>query len=1438
MSNKQTHEVSKLNLFDKDIKNQFEIKKKIYLLYCEEYRENFYNILILSETEFFNILNKRIILILDDIYSENIKENSKIKNVLKIVVNELKTNYYKYEYDLLNKSLKIYLEKNKIKKPKISNLSIDKDKRLFYFRNHCPFNKNYPLHSCLENELNKTNNNNSDLDLGNLNFFLPVYDTKKFNKYSVSYTNHKSKSIEKNKVNYIICILCKMVYETTSVLLYCDFCSLPFYTCIEEQSQNNIYPATWEKYHCGAIVNDQMRCIECKGLFSINLKTNKLICNKCSFSTDPMKINWNCLVCKKDFKSNAKIYNPLEYKMIKLAIKDAMLYKIPALPDDIDCCDDIIEKIKNKNTENSEKFSLEHKNECKGILYEGKLYDRKVVICSKCNTFVNYEKFIWNCPFCLKRYKKKNISPKKIKIIGQEINNNMNLYNFELTEKLENAGNLIKEKSENKNIFSFKKDNVNNISFEEITNITNKKNSEENFLSTKITKIYIPNQEDNEISKDYENINDDYFNDENFDNKSTNQLITKIGLCETQNNRNMLNSFNTNRKNSDNITAASFFKKLNNMKFNNLNYEILKRNPNNKKTRYSDSTNSIINKTFINDRSILNNFKQHDFVSSNEIRKSINLNENCSNFNNFNEESCAKTSNSTFNPINTYRNFNISLAGRNALHGRTKEILNTSQSFENYNSEKISNLNTNQTIFNPINLDENNNHNNYDEEIKRNSFRSFYFKNSKNLNNQRKSDIINENNESKNKTLEIFSDKDKTSRNSSSINLNRYSKININEKKNYNTSYIYNKMSNQNSNINEMSTNNISYNNHYYSKKNSENQILSNINNSLNNNFENLEKKRDLYKRNSMIIYNSKNLLNEKFSSECKATNKNNYFSNESNNPEGTNVNTEVSECKNFYLSKKNSFQLNTNNKNIEMDSYNSCNKSLNLSHNQNSQCINLNSNSNNSKNFLDKQEYIEIKKSNYNKEQEQKIINEIIDEEILDMEYSSSNKNKFKNSVTFSNLNFNDLSNEINEKRNNYNNSPDIICKEFNIHNDSPILSKLESNLSDRENNIKNAYSSELLKFESNNSIEMNKFSNNNQNDSNNYEKIHENKNEDIIEFIPSNIENEDIINYNYDSYNRYLNLTKENNENNDVICNIENLIYQSSIMSNEKNYYIDEDYLDSLITNKFDLEDYKIENSIGEGSYANVYLAVNKINYSKYALKKIIVDDLEQINKLVEEMNNLKELNQDNIVKNYGMMYRKLDITTYALYILMDLADSDWEKEIKNRQNKKNMYSEVELIEILNQIVSCLAFLQERNISHRDIKPNNILLFSVSKKKEKIYKISDFGEARFSKSTAGNEFYTIKGTEIFMSPILIEGCNSIINKANHNLFKSDCFSLGLCLLFAATLNINSVHEIRFELREFKKINNTINKYLKMKFTKKFILMITNMLNIEEDER
>ena len=176
------------------------------------------------------------------------------------------------------------------------------------------------------------------------------------------------------------------------------------------------------------------------------------------------------------------------------------------------------------------------------------------------------------------------------------------------------------------------------------------------------------------------------------------------------------------------------------------------------------------------------------------------------------------------------------------------------------------------------------------------------------------------------------------------------------------------------------------------------------------------------------------------------------------------------------------------------------------------------------------------------------------------------------------------------------------------------------------------------------------------------------------------------------------------------------------------------------------------------------------------------------------------------------------------------MELAERDWEKEILSRGEKKIYYTEYELMSIFTHLIKTFSDLQSIHFTHRDINPQNIMMVNGK------LKICDFGNSRVLRKK-GLIIQRVRGSEIFMSPIIFKGYHAGLKTIKHNCFKSDVFSLGMCFLLAASLDYEPLNAIR-EIYDMNIINKILNKYLGKRYSQKVIHLLLNMLQIEESQR
>ena len=328
----------------------------------------------------------------------------------------------------------------------------------------------------------------------------------------------------------------------------------------------------------------------------------------------------------------------------------------------------------------------------------------------------------------------------------------------------------------------------------------------------------------------------------------------------------------------------------------------------------------------------------------------------------------------------------------------------------------------------------------------------------------------------------------------------------------------------------------------------------------------------------------------------------------------------------------------------------------------------------------------------------------------------------------------------------------------------------------------------------------------------------------------------------------NLNVNVNINNTQKEHILKNMSSNKYMKKNFSNnydKKNYVSYNKNLSNNLTknipssslSNFDIDDYIIVKQIGEGTFGKIYEVKDKY-HRHFAMKKLIcnsIKEMEILRKEYEILHHCEGLNI-NLVQIYGIETKKLDKITFVMYVLMELAKTDWEKEILQRKRINNYYSEIELISILKDLTRTLSHLQQNNISHRDIKPQNILLCDHG-----ILKISDFGEAKenMDSNCSDTVKQTIRGTELYMSPVLFRSLKKK-NKSKyikHNTYKSDVFSLGYCILLATTLNFDCLFSIR-ELDDMNLIINNIKAFVNNRYSNNFLNVLFIMLELEEKMR
>ncbi len=190
-----------------------------------------------------------------------------------------------------------------------------------------------------------------------------------------------------------------------------------------------------------------------------------------------------------------------------------------------------------------------------------------------------------------------------------------------------------------------------------------------------------------------------------------------------------------------------------------------------------------------------------------------------------------------------------------------------------------------------------------------------------------------------------------------------------------------------------------------------------------------------------------------------------------------------------------------------------------------------------------------------------------------------------------------------------------------------------------------------------------------------------------------------------------------------------------------------------------------YKITELIGEGGMADVYRAVDVVDNKDVAvkiLKKEFAESEEFLRRFRNESKAIAVLSHPNIVKIYDVGFSEK-----IQYIVMEYIDGI---TLKEYMENERFLSWKDAVHFVTQILRALQHAHERGIVHRDIKPQNIMMFT-----DGTIKVMDFGIAKFAREEGKTATDQAIGTVHYISP---EQARGDITDA-----KSDLYSVGIML-------------------------------------------------------
>ncbi|KAM4775794.1 testis-specific serine/threonine-protein kinase 6 [Cyanocitta cristata] len=200
-----------------------------------------------------------------------------------------------------------------------------------------------------------------------------------------------------------------------------------------------------------------------------------------------------------------------------------------------------------------------------------------------------------------------------------------------------------------------------------------------------------------------------------------------------------------------------------------------------------------------------------------------------------------------------------------------------------------------------------------------------------------------------------------------------------------------------------------------------------------------------------------------------------------------------------------------------------------------------------------------------------------------------------------------------------------------------------------------------------------------------------------------------------------------------------------------------------------------YRLGQTIGEGSFSKVKAATSNKYKGPLAIKVV---DRQQASRAIafkflpREVSIMRKIQHPNIVR----VFELIEVCNRKLYIVMEAMDTTL---LQMLENVGKLPCAPNARDIFVQVVRAVRYLHDRDLVHRDLKCENVLLSADGRRA----KISDFG---FSKEVSGypNLSATFCGTAAFASPEVLMGIP-------YDAKKYDIWSLGVMLYMMVVGNV-----------------------------------------------
>jgi len=201
-----------------------------------------------------------------------------------------------------------------------------------------------------------------------------------------------------------------------------------------------------------------------------------------------------------------------------------------------------------------------------------------------------------------------------------------------------------------------------------------------------------------------------------------------------------------------------------------------------------------------------------------------------------------------------------------------------------------------------------------------------------------------------------------------------------------------------------------------------------------------------------------------------------------------------------------------------------------------------------------------------------------------------------------------------------------------------------------------------------------------------------------------------------------------------------------------------------------------YRAISLLGQGGFGRTFLAIDELKPSKprCVVKQFLpeVKSQKAIKKAEElferEASRLDDLGKHKQIPELLAFFSQEN----HQYLIQEFVDGD---DLAKELKESGVFSQEQIKELLNDLLSVLQFIHENNVIHRDIKPENI----IRRRKDGKLVLVDFGAAKETMDKGNTTVGTIIGSVAYIAP------EQAVGKAQ---FASDLYSLGATCLHLLT--------------------------------------------------